>query len=124
MRMAHQQVGEHADLLKAEVKNINLDAIFRYKVTLTIETKIGRESQSSGGRLLKECSLIELDNGEAVAVLGTQDRNLNLFARSFGVNLVQRDEGLLITVRLPTKNVRKSFGTNSRHHPCRSFAQL
>lgn len=49
MRMAHQQVGEHADLLKAEVKNINLDAIFRYKVTLTIETKIGRESQSSGG---------------------------------------------------------------------------
>jgi phosphate starvation-inducible PhoH-like protein len=58
---------------------------------------------------LKECSLIELDNGEAVAVLGTQDRNLNLFARSFGVNLVQRDEGLLITGPSPNKECAKEF---------------
>lgn len=49
MHLAHTQVGEHADLLKTEVKNISIDDIFRYKVTLTIETKIGRESQSIGG---------------------------------------------------------------------------
>lgn len=49
MRLAYQQVGEYADLLKTEVKNISLDEIFRYRVTLTIETKIGRESQSIGG---------------------------------------------------------------------------
>lgn len=49
MRLAHQQVGEHADLLKTEIRNIGIDAIFRYKVTLTIETKIGRESQNIGG---------------------------------------------------------------------------
>lgn len=46
MILAHQQVGEHADLLKTEIINISLDVIYRYQVILTIETKIGKESQS------------------------------------------------------------------------------
>lgn len=58
---------------------------------------------------MKDGFLIELDNGEAVALLGTQDKNLNLFARSFGVNLVQRDEGLLITGPSPNKENAKNF---------------
>lgn len=48
MRLAHQQVDEHADLIKTEIRNIGVDETYRYKVTLTIETKIGRESQTRG----------------------------------------------------------------------------
>jgi len=44
MLMAHQQVGEHADILRIEVKDISLDNnIYRYKVLLTVEAKIGQE---------------------------------------------------------------------------------
>jgi len=49
MMIAHQQVGEHADILKTDIKDITIDSIFRYKVTITIETKIGQEKAQVRG---------------------------------------------------------------------------
>src|SRR5690554_1666984 len=51
---AHQKVGEHADILKTKFENISLDAIYRYKVTLTIETKIGKERLKIEGEEIVE----------------------------------------------------------------------
>lgn len=63
-----------------------------------------------GGKInLLDGFLIELNNGEAVDLLGTQDKNLDLFAKGFGVNLVQRDEGLLLTGPSPNKDHAKVF---------------
>jgi len=51
---------------------------------------------------LTDSCLITLSNGEAVKLLGAQDRHLNLF-NDLGVNLVQTDDGLLITGNSPHK---------------------
>lgn len=58
---------------------------------------------------MSDSFLIKLDNGEAVRLLGTQDKNLTLLAESFGVNLVQRDEGLLVLGPTPNKDRAKDF---------------
>lgn len=51
---------------------------------------------------MTDSCLITLSNGEAVKLLGAQDRHLNLF-NDLGVNLVQTDDGLLITGNSPHK---------------------
>ena len=47
--------------------------------------------------------LIKLDNGETVKLLGLQDKNLDLFTKNFGVNLIPKDEGLLVTGLSPNR---------------------
>jgi len=54
-------------------------------------------------------SLIKLNNGEAVKLLGAQDKNLSLFNDNFGVNLVQKDEGLLVVGPSPNKEQAKNL---------------
>lgn len=54
-------------------------------------------------------SLIKLNNGEAVKLLGAQDKNLSLFNDNFGVNLVQKDEGLLLVGPSPNKEQAKNL---------------
>jgi len=41
--------------------------------------------------------LIKLDNSEAAKLLGMHDKNLNLFIDGFGVNLILKDDGLLVS---------------------------
>ena len=40
---------------------------------------------------------LRLNNGEALKLLGMQDKNLALFAKTFGVKLILTDEGLQVT---------------------------
>jgi len=47
--MAHQRVEEHADLLKTEVLDMTQETIFRFRVLLTAETRIGRERVQTRG---------------------------------------------------------------------------
>jgi len=46
---------------------------------------------------LSDGLLIKLDNNEAVKLLGLQDKNLELFTENFDVNLIVKDDGLLVT---------------------------
>jgi len=52
---------------------------------------------------LTKTAHIQLDNGEALKLLGMQDKNLDLFSSHFGVNLVLKDEGLLVIGPSPNK---------------------
>ncbi|HOB34125.1 MAG: sporulation protein YqfD [Firmicutes bacterium] len=49
MLRAHQQLGEHADLLETKVYDITADDVFRVKVVLTAETRIGRQKAQAKG---------------------------------------------------------------------------
>lgn len=46
---------------------------------------------------------IKLSNGEALKLLGMQDKNLDLFSKHFAVNLLLKDEGLLVIGSSPNK---------------------
>lgn len=58
---------------------------------------------------MSEDLLIDLDNGEAVKLLGLRDQNLDLFAKNFGVHLILKDEGLLVTGQSPNRELAKNL---------------
>lgn len=58
---------------------------------------------------MTEGESIKLDNGEALKLLGMQDKNLALFAKVFGVNLVLKDEGLQVVGLSPNKELAEDL---------------
>lgn len=58
---------------------------------------------------MTEGESIKLDNGEALKLLGMQDKNLALFAKVFGVNLVLKDEGLQVAGPSPNRELAEDL---------------
>ncbi len=58
---------------------------------------------------MTEAANIRLDNGEALKLLGMQDKNLALFAKVFGVNLVLKDEGLHVSGPSPNRELAEDL---------------
>ena len=58
---------------------------------------------------MNETQNITLNNGEALKLLGMQDKNLDLFAKMFGVNLFLKDDGLQVVGSSPGRELAEDF---------------